>query len=83
MLLILPLTKNLDQLTAINYPKQITNLLTKPVLLFKMVKLLNLSVAAVALLTPIAEARDCTKGLKYCGYVLLKVGKYRHRNWDL
>jgi len=41
-----------------------------------MVKLLNLSVAAVALLAPIAEARDCTTGLRYCGYVLLKVGKY-------
>ncbi|KAJ4006115.1 hypothetical protein NW752_001365 [Fusarium irregulare] len=41
-----------------------------------MVKLLNLSVAAAALLTPIAEARDCTTGLRYCGYVLLKVGNY-------
>ncbi|RFN45234.1 hypothetical protein FIE12Z_10515 [Fusarium flagelliforme] len=41
-----------------------------------MVKLLNLSVAAIALLAPIAEASDCTAGLRYCGYVLLRLGNY-------
>lgn len=42
-----------------------------------MVKLLSLAVATVALLAPIAEASNCTPGLRYCGYVLLRVGKYR------
>ncbi|KAK2020337.1 hypothetical protein LZ32DRAFT_598025 [Colletotrichum eremochloae] len=34
-----------------------------------------LSVIAVAL-SGVAEARNCTKGLRYCGYNLLKVGDY-------
>jgi hypothetical protein len=57
---------------------------TTPILLFIMVKLLNLSVAAIALLAPIAEASDCTAGLRYCGYVLLRVGKHRSlARWGL
>ncbi|KAK3382542.1 hypothetical protein B0T24DRAFT_17556 [Lasiosphaeria ovina] len=25
----------------------------------------------------LADARDCTKGLRYCGYNLLKIGNYK------
>ncbi|KAL0936050.1 uncharacterized protein CTRU02_208265 [Colletotrichum truncatum] len=35
-----------------------------------------LSVVAVAL-SGTAEARSCTKGLRYCGYNLLNIGDYR------
>ncbi|KAK1948665.1 hypothetical protein LY78DRAFT_664789 [Colletotrichum sublineola] len=35
-----------------------------------------LSAIAVAL-SGVAEARECTKGLRYCGYNLLKIGDYQ------
>ncbi|KAH6885180.1 hypothetical protein B0T10DRAFT_492147 [Thelonectria olida] len=35
-----------------------------------------LSVAALAVFAPIAEAKNCQKGLTYCGYVLLRRGNY-------
>ncbi|KAM5343983.1 hypothetical protein ACJ41O_012520 [Fusarium nematophilum] len=41
-----------------------------------MVKLATLAVAALAVFAPIAEARNCRKGLTYCGYVLLRRGNY-------
>ncbi|KAM5341816.1 hypothetical protein ACJ41O_014847 [Fusarium nematophilum] len=41
-----------------------------------MVKLANLSLAALAVLAPIAEARNCKKGYNYCGHVLLDIGNY-------
>ncbi|CAG7558351.1 unnamed protein product [Fusarium equiseti] len=44
-----------------------------------MVKLLSLAVVTVALLAPISGASNCTPGLRYCGYVLLRVGNYKEQ----
>ncbi|KAM0559903.1 hypothetical protein ACHAPJ_003853 [Fusarium lateritium] len=41
-----------------------------------MVKITAIAVAALAVIAPIAEAKNCVKGYTYCGYVLLRRGNY-------
>ncbi|KAJ4264523.1 hypothetical protein NW762_005725 [Fusarium torreyae] len=41
-----------------------------------MVKITAIAVAALAVIAPVAEAKNCQKGLTYCGYVLLRRGNY-------
>ncbi|KAK4124339.1 hypothetical protein N657DRAFT_571789 [Parathielavia appendiculata] len=43
-----------------------------------MVKLSAISLAVVCALSPLAEAAACKNGLYYCGYNLLKKGKYQN-----
>lgn len=36
----------------------------------------SISLAALAVIAPLAAADNCQKGLYYCGYNLLRRGKY-------
>ncbi|GKT41693.1 uncharacterized protein ColSpa_01874 [Colletotrichum spaethianum] len=41
-----------------------------------MTKPITILLALTGVLLPIAEAKACTEGLEYCGYNLLKKGKF-------
>jgi len=41
----------------------------------KMVKLIALSLAVIAILAPIASARECKRGVIYCRSVLTQIGE--------
>ncbi|KAJ4153575.1 hypothetical protein LMH87_010058 [Akanthomyces muscarius] len=42
-----------------------------------MVKINTICLAMMAAAAPLAEARNCNKGLLYCGNTLLAIGNYR------
>ncbi|KAG5928821.1 hypothetical protein E4U53_002579 [Claviceps sorghi] len=44
-----------------------------------MVKIVPMVIAALAAVSPLAEAGNCTPGLKYCGHTLLAYGDYSAR----
>ncbi|KAK1597398.1 uncharacterized protein LY79DRAFT_541539 [Colletotrichum navitas] len=41
-----------------------------------MTKPMTILLALTSIMYPLAEAKACTEGLEYCGYNLLKKGKY-------
>ncbi|KAG5915956.1 hypothetical protein E4U42_007866 [Claviceps africana] len=44
-----------------------------------MPKFASIVIAALAAVAPLAEAGNCTPGLKYCGHTLLAYGNYESR----